>query len=65
MRAWRVTQRQPRYNTRRHSPRPEAPRDTTRRIIIVVLAMIMPIEALRNALVNAFGQITQNLSTIQ
>ncbi len=34
-------------------------------IIVVVLAMIMPIEALRNALVNAFGQITQNLSTIQ
>ncbi|MCY0877867.1 MAG: hypothetical protein OWU84_02845 [Firmicutes bacterium] len=34
-------------------------------IIVVVLAMIMPIEALRNALVNAFGQITQNLTTIQ
>ncbi|NMP22826.1 hypothetical protein [Sulfobacillus harzensis] len=34
-------------------------------IIVVVLAMIMPIESLRNALVNAFGQITQNLSTIQ
>ncbi len=34
-------------------------------IIVVVLAMILPIEALRNALVNAFGQITQNLSTIQ
>ena len=34
-------------------------------IIVVVLAMIMPIEALRNALITAFGQITQNLSTIQ
>lgn len=34
-------------------------------IIVVVLAMIMPIEALRTALVNAFGQITTNLSTIQ
>lgn len=34
-------------------------------IIVVVLAMIMPIEALRNALVTAFGQITNNLSTIQ
>lgn len=33
-------------------------------IIIVVLAMILPIEALRNALVNAFGQITNNLSSI-
>ncbi len=33
-------------------------------IIIVVLAMIIPIEALRNALVNAFGQITSNLNTI-
>lgn len=32
-------------------------------IIVVVLAMILPIEALRNALVNAFGQITNNLST--
>lgn len=34
-------------------------------IIVVVLAMILPIESLRNALINAFGQITQNLSTIQ
>ena len=34
-------------------------------IIVVVLAMILPIEALRNALVNAFGQITNNLGTIQ
>lgn len=33
-------------------------------IIIVVLAMIVPIEALRNALTNAFGQITQNLNSI-
>jgi Flp pilus assembly pilin Flp len=33
-------------------------------IIIVVLAMILPIEALRNALVNAFGQITSNLNSI-
>ena len=33
-------------------------------IIIVVLAMILPIEALRNALVNAFGQITSNLNAI-
>ncbi len=34
-------------------------------IIVVVLAMILPIEALRNALINAFGQITQDLSGIQ
>lgn len=34
-------------------------------IIVVVLAMILPIETLRNALINAFGQITQNLSGIQ
>lgn len=34
-------------------------------IIVVVLAMILPIEALRNALINAFGQITNNLSGIQ
>jgi nitrate reductase NapE component len=33
-------------------------------IIIVVLAMILPIEALRNALVGAFGQIVQNLNAI-
>ncbi|MCL5063647.1 MAG: hypothetical protein M1600_00935 [Firmicutes bacterium] len=33
-------------------------------IIIVVLAMIVPIEALRNALINAFGQITNNLNSI-
>lgn len=33
-------------------------------IIIVVLAMIIPIEALRNSLVNAFGQITSNLNAI-
>ncbi|MDA8195094.1 MAG: hypothetical protein M0Z53_14045 [Thermaerobacter sp.] len=33
-------------------------------IIIVVLAMILPIEALRNSLVNAFGQITSNLNAI-
>lgn len=33
-------------------------------IIIVVLAMILPIEALRNALVSAFGQIVQNLNAI-
>ena len=33
-------------------------------IIIVVLAMIVPIEALRNALINAFGQITSNLNAI-
>ncbi|MBX5468246.1 MAG: hypothetical protein K6U14_12275 [Firmicutes bacterium] len=33
-------------------------------IIIVVLAMIVPIEALRNALTNAFAQITQNLNSI-
>ena len=33
-------------------------------IIIVVLAMIVPVEALRNALINAFGQITNNLNTI-
>ncbi len=33
-------------------------------IIIVVLAMILPIEGLRNALVGAFGQITQNLNAI-
>jgi hypothetical protein len=33
-------------------------------IIIVVLAMIVPIEALRNALVSAFGQIVQNLNAI-
>lgn len=33
-------------------------------IIVVVLAMIVPIETLRNALVNAFGQITQNLNSI-
>jgi Flp pilus assembly pilin Flp len=30
----------------------------------VVLAMILPIEALRNALVGAFGQITNNLNAI-
>ena len=34
-------------------------------IIIVVLAMILPIEALRNALITAFGRITQDLSGIQ
>lgn len=34
-------------------------------IIVVVLAMIAPIESLRTALVHAFGQITQNLGTIQ
>ncbi|WP_053957955.1 hypothetical protein [Sulfobacillus thermosulfidooxidans] len=33
-------------------------------IIIVVLAMILPIEALRNALVGAFNQITSNLNAI-
>jgi Flp pilus assembly pilin Flp len=33
-------------------------------IIIVVLAMIVPIEALRNALISAFGEITNNLNTI-
>ncbi|MCL4496210.1 MAG: hypothetical protein M1294_15550 [Firmicutes bacterium] len=33
-------------------------------IIIVVLAMILPIEALRNALVKAFNQITSNLNSI-
>ncbi|MCY0908902.1 MAG: hypothetical protein OWR62_10995 [Sulfobacillus thermotolerans] len=33
-------------------------------IIIVVLAMILPIEALRNALIGAFNQITSNLNTI-
>jgi len=33
-------------------------------IIIVVLAMILPIEALRNALVGAFGQIVNNLNAI-
>jgi Flp pilus assembly pilin Flp len=33
-------------------------------IIIVVLAMILPIEALRNALVGAFNQITSNLNSI-
>jgi Flp pilus assembly pilin Flp len=33
-------------------------------IIIVVLAMILPIEALRNALIGAFGQITNNLNAI-
>lgn len=33
-------------------------------IIIVVLAMILPIEALRNALVGAFGSITNNLNAI-
>jgi Flp pilus assembly pilin Flp len=33
-------------------------------IIIVVLAMILPIEALRNALVTAFGSITNNLNAI-
>lgn len=33
-------------------------------IIIVVLAMIVPVEALRNALVNAFGEITNNLNQI-
>ncbi len=33
-------------------------------IIIVVLAMIVPVEALRNALVGAFGQITNNLNQI-
>jgi hypothetical protein len=33
-------------------------------IIIVVLAMILPIEALRNALVSAFGSITNNLNAI-
>ena len=33
-------------------------------IIIVVLAMIVPIEALRNALISAFGQITNNLNAI-
>ncbi|CAB1128537.1 conserved protein of unknown function [Candidatus Hydrogenisulfobacillus filiaventi] len=33
-------------------------------IIIVVLAMIVPIEGLRNALTNAFNQITQNLNAI-
>ncbi len=33
-------------------------------IIIVVLAMIIPIEALRNALVAAFGQIVNNLNAI-
>lgn len=33
-------------------------------IIIVVLAMILPIEALRNALIGAFGQIVQNLNAI-
>ncbi|MCL8207918.1 MAG: hypothetical protein K6V97_07605 [Actinomycetia bacterium] len=33
-------------------------------IIVVVLAMILPVEALRNALVGAFGQITQNLNAI-
>lgn len=30
----------------------------------VVLAMILPIEALRNALVGAFNQITSNLNAI-
>lgn len=33
-------------------------------IIIVVLAMIIPVEGLRNALVGAFSQITQNLNAI-
>ncbi len=33
-------------------------------IIIVVLAMIVPIEALRNALINAFNSITSNLNAI-
>ena len=33
-------------------------------VITVVLAMILPIEALRNALVSAFGQIVQNLNAI-
>lgn len=33
-------------------------------IIVVVLAMIMPIETLRNSLTGAFGQITNNLNQI-
>ncbi len=33
-------------------------------IIVVVLAMIVPIETLRNALIAAFGKITENLKTI-
>jgi hypothetical protein len=36
----------------------------TRWIIIVVLAMIVPVEALRNALVGAFAEITNNLNQI-
>ncbi|MCY0882001.1 MAG: hypothetical protein OWS74_08380 [Firmicutes bacterium] len=34
-------------------------------IILVVLAMILPIEALRNAIINAFESITKSLTTIQ
>ena len=33
-------------------------------IIIVVLALILPIEALRNAIVNAYGSIVSNLNAI-
>lgn len=33
-------------------------------IIIVVLALILPIEALRNAIVTAYGSIVSNLNAI-